>query len=152
MQTIEDNPNNSFFAKAANPYIIAGISLAGAVMFMIFGKLTNAMGVTDLTERFPYIAAGSFLLLFAVYNSVFSLNADDLNKYWLNSFAAYFALLLASAGFAYLFSSQWLPGTFRWIFSMLTFGYFTFLSIMGFMKRMFMIVKREDEKMHGKWD
>jgi hypothetical protein len=152
MKEQQDNTNNSFFAKAMNPYLIAGIALGGAVLFMIFGKFTNSIGATDLSERFPYVAGGSFLLLFAVYNSIFSLNAEDLNKYWMTSFLAYAGLLAGSLLFAYLFSSLWLPGTFRWIYFILSFGYLTFLSIMGFVKRVFNVVKREDERMHGKWD
>ncbi len=151
MQNKEDNPDNSFFAKAMNPFIIAGIALAGALLFMILGKLTNAMGVTQLSERFPYVSAGSFLLLFAVYNAVFSLNSEDLNKYWFKSMAAYALLVAGSAALAFAISGLWMPGTFGWIFSILTFGYLTFLSIMGMVKRVFTIVKKEDEQMHGKW-
>jgi hypothetical protein len=135
-----------------NPYLIAAMALGGAVLFMIFGKFTNYIGATHLSERFPYVAGGSFLLLFAVYNSIFSLNATDLNKYWITSFLAYAALLAGSLLFAYLFSSLWLPGTFSWIYTILSFGYLTFLSIMGFVKRVFNVIKREDERMHGKWD
>lgn len=152
MQKIEDNTQDSFFAKSMNPYIIAGFCLAGALLFMILGTFTNSIGATSLSERFPYISIGSFMLLFAVYNAIFSLNAADLNKYWMKSFLAYVGLVAGGLLFAYLFSSLWLPGTFRWIFSILTFGYLAFLSIMGFVKRVFLIVKREDERMHGKWD
>lgn len=152
MQDTQGNSSDSFFAKAMNPYIIAGISLAGALSFMILGAFTNSIGATMLSERFPYIAAGSFLLLFAIYNAIFSLNADDLNKYWLKSFVAYACLGAGSLLLAYLFSSLWMPGSFRWIFYILTFGYLAFLSIMGIVKRVFNIVKREDEEMHGKWD
>lgn len=151
-QKTQDNPNDSFLAKAMNPYIIAGLSLAGAVLFMILGEFTNSLGATRFSERFPYVAGGSFLLLFAVYNAIFSLSAEDLNKYWLKSIASYAGLMAGVLLFAYLFSSLWLPGTFRWIFSILTFGYLSFLSIMGIVKRVFAIVKREDENMHGKWD
>ncbi|MFK7947661.1 MAG: hypothetical protein AB8G11_08730 [Saprospiraceae bacterium] len=152
MQKIEDNPQNSFFAKAMNPYLIAAICLGGAVLFMVLGSVTNAIGATSLSERFPYISVGSFMLLFAVYNAIFSLNSEDLNQYWMKSFLAYIGLVVGGLLFAYIFSSLWLPGTFRWIFSILTFGYLAFLSIMGFVKRVFMIVKQEDERMHGKWD
>lgn len=152
MQKIEDNTQESFFTKSMNPYLIAAVCLGGAVLFMVLGSFMNAIGATSLSERFPYISVGSFMLLFAVYNSIFSLNAADLNQYWGKSFMAYLGLVAGGLLFAYLFSSLWLPGTFRWIFSILTFGYLAFLSIMGFVKRMFMIVKREDERMHGKWD
>jgi hypothetical protein len=151
MQNKEDNPDNSFFAKAMNPFIIAGIALVGAFLFMILGKFTNSIGVTQLSERFPYISAGSFLLLFAIYNAVFSLNSEDLNKYWLKSIGAYAVLVAGSVGLSYALSGLWMPGTFGWIFSILTFGYLTFLSIMGMVKNLFNIVKKEDEKMHGKW-
>lgn len=152
MQNTQDNTKNSFFAKARNPYLTAAVCLAGSVLFMILGNAMNAAGLTSLSERFPYISVGSFMLLFAVYNAIFSLSADDLNQYWLQSFLAYLGLVVGGTVIAYLFTSLWLPGTFRWIFSILTFGYLAFLSIMGFVKRMFSIVKREDERMHGKWD
>lgn len=151
MENKEDNTDNSFFSKAMNPFIIAGISLAGAFLFMILGKLTNSMGITQLSERFPYVSAGSFLLLFAIYNAIFSLNSKDLNKYWFKSMAAYAGLVAGSAGLAYALSGLWMPGTFGWIFSTLTFGYLAFLSIMGMVKRAFIVIQREDEQMHGKW-
>lgn len=152
MQNMEENTKKSFFAKARNPYLTAAVCLVGSLLFMIFGNLMNSAGLTSLSERFPYISVGSFMLLFAVYNSVFSLSADDLNQYWVKSFIAYSGLVIGGTLIAYLFTSLWLPGTFRWIFSILTFAYLAFLSIMGFVKRMFLIVKREDERMHGKWD
>lgn len=152
MQKQEDNTNNSFFSKAMNPYYIAGITLIGCLAFMILGKISNSIGIIESGERFPYVAGGTFLLLFAIYNSIFSLNADDLNEYWKQSFIAYAGLLGGTLLFAYLFSSLWLPGTFGWIYGILSFGFLTFLSIMGFVKRVFNVVKKEDERMHGKWD
>lgn len=151
MQNQENHSDNSFFSKKTNPFVIAAVSLAGALLFMLLGKATNAMGVTQFSERFPYISAGSFLLLFSVYNAILSLNVEDLNKYWLKSMAAYVLLISGSVAMAYAISGLWMPGTFGWIFSILTFGYLTFLSVMGIIKRLFAIVKKEDERMHGKW-
>ena len=151
MQEHQDNVNNSFFAKAMNPYYISGIMLAGCLVFMILGKIADSIGVVELNERFPYIAGGTFLLLFALYNSIFSLNASNLNEYWKKSFISYAVLLGGVLLFAYLFSSLWLPGSFRWIYGILSFGFLTFLSIARFVKQIFNIVKKEDERMHGKW-
>ena len=39
MQNKEDNPDNSFFAKAMNPFIIAGIALVGAFFIYDFRKV-----------------------------------------------------------------------------------------------------------------
>ncbi len=149
----EDNPNNSIFAKAMNPFLMAAVALGGAVVFMLLGEMMEAFG-TEMSERFAYISGGSFLLLYAIYNSIFSLNSTDLNDYWKKSIFAYLLLLVSVTIIAYIFSGIWIneAGTFRWIFSILSFGYLTFLSVMGMVKRVFLIIKKEDERMHGKWD
>jgi hypothetical protein len=132
---------------------MAAVAFGGAVVFMLLGEIMKAFGA-EMSERFPYISGGSFLLLYAVYNSIFSLNSTDLNDYWKKSIFAYVLLLVGVTVVAYIFSGIWIneAGTFRWIFSILSFGYLTFLSVMGMVKRVFLIIKKEDERMHGKWD
>ncbi len=47
---------------------------------------------------------------------------------------------------AYLFSSLSLneAGSYRWIFTVLSFGYLVFLSILGFVKRIVEFAEKED--------
>ncbi|MEO0779409.1 MAG: hypothetical protein AAF146_22810, partial [Bacteroidota bacterium] len=85
-------------------------------------------------------------LFFALINSLSSLSAEDLNKYWGRSMLAFAALAVASGLTAYGLSSLSIneAGSYRWIFIVLTFGYLVFLSIIGLMKNIVEFAERED--------
>lgn len=137
---------NSIFEKVISPFVQIGIVLITAFVFMVIG--TIAIG----GERFPWTTAGSFILLYALANSIFSLNSVDLNDYWKRSILAYIGLVAGLSGMAYMFSGKWITevGSFTWIFTILSFGYLAFLSIVGMVKGIYQIVIKEDEAMHGK--
>jgi len=116
---------------------------------MLGAKLANWMNITEVNWDFHWLTSASFLLFFALFNSIFSLSADDMNRYWTRSISSFIVLALASAGLAYLFSS--IPindaASYRWIYIVLTFIYLIFLSIMRFMKKIVFIAQNEDRKM-----
>ncbi len=145
-QNQPSSEGDSIFEKVVSPYVQIGIVLVTALLFMIIGAV--AIG----GERFPWTTAGSFMLLYAIFNSVFSINSEDLNEYWKHSILAYAGLVAGLSGLAYVFSGKWITevGTFSWIFFILTFGYLAFLSIIGMVKGIYQIAMREDEEMHGK--
>jgi len=143
---MQDKQNESFFAKAYDPVMQAAVVLGCSVIFMAFVKVSSWSGVAEFKQVIPWVVAASFLLFFAVFNSVFSLSTDDMNKYWLRSIISYFSLAIISAGLAYLASSISFndAGTIRWIFIVLTFVYLIFLSIVNFMKRIVSFAEREE--------
>lgn len=99
-----------------------------------------------ISDQFPWTIATSFLLFYAIFNSVISLASKDLNKYWGRSMLCFAVLACSSALVAYFFSALTIDeiGPYKWIYFVLSFGYLVFLSILGFMKRIVDFAERED--------
>jgi len=144
--SMQDKQNESFFAQAFDPVRQAGVVLGCSVVFMVFVKIASWTGMAEFEQYMPWVVAASFLLFFAVFNSVFSLTTDDMNKYWIRSIISYFTLAIISGMLAYLASSVSFneAGTIRWIFIVLTFVYLIFLSIVNFMKRIVSFAEKEE--------
>ena len=139
-------PKTSIYYKAYNPLHQAlGIFALGVVVTLL-AKVVNALGILEVGNRFPWMSAAAFLLVFALFNSISSLSAKDLNRYWTRSMLAYAGLAIVSALTAYALSSLSIneAGSYRWIFIVLTFGYLVFLSIIGLMKFIVEFAEKED--------
>ncbi len=138
--------NTSIFDRAFSPFLQASITFGGVILFILVSKLVKLTGLAYVPERFPWLTAASFLLLFAVFNSVFSLSAENMLKYWGRSIYSYLGLAFASGLAAYLFSSLTIDeaGSYRWIYVVLTIGYLDFLGIMAFMRRIVEFAQREE--------
>ena len=116
------------------------------LIVMLGAKLINWSEIFEVEPEFPWLTATSFMLFFALFNSVFSLSCKDINQYWGRSMLA-FALLAVATGFlAYFFSAMSIHdvGPYKWIYVVVIFGYLVFLSIMGFMKRIVEFAEREE--------
>ncbi len=140
------NTESSIYDKGYDPIMQAGLVLALILGVTILGKLINAIGIMTISDQFPWTTATSFLLFFAIFNSVISLASKDLNQYWGRSMLSFAVLAAVSAGVAYFFSALSIEeiGPYKWIYFVLTFGYLVFLSILGFMKRIVDFAERED--------
>ena len=138
--------NSSFFEKTYDPVVQAAVVLGLGLVVMIGGKLIAMLDFIRVSERFPWMTATSFLLFFALYNSVFSLASKDMNKYWGRSMLAYLGLIVCSGLLAYLFSAMSVNnmGSYRWIMLVLTFGYLVFMSIVRFMKNIVEFAEKEE--------
>lgn len=143
---MQNTTNDPFFEKAKDPVMQASIILGFVVIFMTLTKVASLTGAVEFKDYFPWIISASFLLFFAVVNSIFSLTSDDINSYWIRSIICYLGLAILSAGLAYLASSVAFndAGTIRWIFYVLTFVYLVFLSILNFMKKIVAFAEREE--------
>jgi len=143
---MQNTSNDSFFVKAADPVIQATIVFGLTVVFTTLTKIAIWTGAAEFKEYIPWVISASFLLFFAVLNSIFSLASDDMNKYWIRSMISYSVLAIISGLLAYLASSISFneAGTIRWIFIVLTFVYLVFLSIVNFMKRIVSFAEREE--------
>ena len=95
-----------------------------------------------------WVISGAGVLFFALMNSVVSLGATDMNKYWFYSTASYVVLAVSCALMAFIFSGISIDdaGSFRWIFTVLTFGYLLFLSLMRFLRKIVQVAQDEDKK------
>ena len=136
----------SFLYKAYNPILQAALVFGAGFIVMLFSKILGWTGIFETNQKFPWMTAAAFIFFFAIFNSITSLSAKDLNNYWLRSMASFGGLAIASGFMAYLFSSLTIneAGSYRWIFTVLTIGYLVFLSILGFMKRIVEFAEKED--------
>jgi hypothetical protein len=142
-----EKTETSFFEKSYNPILQGVFILAFSFAAMLGAKVLNWTGLVDVVGPAFWIIAGMSILLFALFNSVLSLSATDMNQYWTRSIPTYAALMVLNGSLAYLFSAMTIheAGTFRWIFMVLTFGYLLFLSMMRFMRKIVEIAQREDD-------
>lgn len=140
------NQTESIFSKTINPVYQAGLALAGVVVFSVAAKLVGMTGLTEVPQRFPWMSAASFLLLFALFNSVFSLTSKDLMKYWGRSMYCFIGLAATAAGAAYLLSSMTMSeaGSYRWIYIVVGIGYLVFLSLMAMLRKIVEFAQREE--------
>ena len=81
-----------------------------------------------------------------MFNSVFSLSAENMLKYWGRSIYSYLGLAFASGVAAYFFSAMSIDeaGSYRWIYIVLTIGYLVFLGMMAFMRQIVEFAQREE--------
>ncbi len=138
--------SDSVFSKTLNPVYQAAMALAGVVIISLGAKLVQFTGILDVPQRFPWMSAAAFMLLFAVFNSVYSLTSKDMMIYWRNSVYSFIGLAAAAGGFAYLLSSMTMSeaGSYRWIYIVVTLGYLVFLSIMAMMRKIVEFAQREE--------
>ena len=141
-----NHTESSFFKRAYNPILQAAITLGGVLLVIIGAKLVKLTGILYVPDRFPWMTAASFMLFFAMFNSIFALSTKDLMRYWGRSIYCFIGLAVASGLAAYFFSSLSIneAGSYRWIFFVLTFGYLVFLSMMTFMRRIVDFAQREE--------
>jgi drug/metabolite transporter (DMT)-like permease len=138
--------STSIFEKTFDPVYQAAIALGGVIVISILAKLLGLTGLVDIPQRFPWMSAASFMLLFAVFNSVFSLSSKKLMKYWARSFYSFMGLAAGAGLFAYLLSSLTIDqaGSYRWIYIVVTVGYLVFMSMMAMLRRIVNFAQREE--------
>ncbi len=140
------NPKKSWLYQAYDPYLQAGATALLVLVFMLAGSFMKWAGWMTHSPRYPWLIAASFLWLYAIFNSIFSLSANSINAYWGRAIPAFALLVVVNGGLAWGFSS--LPigqaGSYRWIFFVLSFSYLLLLSIMGFVKRVVEFAEKEE--------
>lgn len=136
----------SYLEKAYNPILLA-LAIFGAHVVVVLGaKFVHLTGMAEVSVRFPWVSAASFLLFYAVFNSIFSLSAPNAAKYWSRSVFSFLGLAVVNGFTAYLFSSLGIDeaGSYRWIYIVVTFGYLVFLSIVNFIKKIVEFAQKEE--------
>lgn len=138
--------SESIFSKTFNPIYQAGMALGGVVIFSLLAKLVHSTGLVDVPQSFPWMSAAAFLLLFALFNSVFSLNSENMMKYWGKSIYCFMGLAAGAGFFAYLLSSLSIneAGSYRWIYIVVGIGYLVFLSMMAMLRKIVEFAQREE--------
>ena len=128
----EHVPHDPWMERIRQPRYQAMTAAALMLVFLVLGFGSRLAGA-ETSERFGYQIAATALLLFGVANALFSLGSDNINKYWSASFVSF--LLLAGLGLvvAKVLTGLWISeaGSYKWIYTVLTFGYLVILSIMS---------------------
>lgn len=129
-----------------NPVYQAVMALGGVIVVSLLAKLIGLTGIIEVPQRFPWMSAASFMLLFAVFNSVLSVSSKDLMKYWGTSMYCFLGLAAAAAGVAYVLSSLTMneAGSYRWIYIVVGVGYLVFLSLMAMLRKIVEFAQREE--------
>lgn len=138
--------NESLFEKSIDPIVQAGVALGGVLAFIVISKLVHLTGLMEVPVRFPWMASAAFMLLFALFNSVFSLSSENMMKYWGRSVYSFMGLAVGAGLLAYLFSSLSIgeAGSYKWIYMVVSFGYLVFLSMMATMRKVVEFAQKEE--------
>lgn len=138
--------DEQFMQYVYNPIYQAGLFLLAGILVTASAKVIALAGVTEVSERFPWLSAASFLLMFAIFNSLSSLAIKESNRYWGRAIMSFMGLAAVSGFVAYLFSglSIWEAGSYSWIYVVLSVGYLVFLGMMSFMKAVVQFAQREE--------
>ncbi len=125
-------PHVTWVDRLRQPPYQAAAAGALMIVFLLFGVGSSLAGA-GLGPRFGYQIAATALLLFGLSNALLSLGAPNINKYWSRSFVSF--VLLAGLGLlvARVLTGLWISeaGSYKWIYTVLTFGYLVILSIMS---------------------
>lgn len=138
--------NSIAWVKISNPLFQALLTL-GAVLVVDFGaKLLEWAGLMSLEPRFPYLTAASFLLCFAIFNSVLSLLAPNTLQYWGRSIYSFIGLAFLSVTLARILSGLRLgeAGSYWWILVVVTFGYLVFLTLVNTIRSIVTFAQKEE--------
>ncbi|MBL7796521.1 MAG: hypothetical protein JNJ90_08470 [Saprospiraceae bacterium] len=136
----------SFFERKIDPLKQAATFFGAAVAFMVLVFLLNKTGLYTADQLFPWSVATAFLLLFAVFNSMMSLNADSAFKYWGRSVYGFMGLAFANGMAAWLFSGVPLgqAHSYRWIYIVVTIGFIVFLTLVNLMRKIVSFAEKEE--------
>ena len=141
----EQLPPDPWLQRIRRPRFQALVAAGIMLVFLLFGGVSTMTGA-GVGDRFGYQIAATALLLFGVANALFSLGSVNINKYWSESFVSY--LLLAGLGLlvARVLTGLWIgeAGSYKWIYTVLTFGYLVILSIMSAIRGIVNFAEKEE--------
>ena len=134
-----------------NPFVQGALIAAMILLFVVIELLMKWTGITHPEQNSPWIISTSMLLFYTIANSIISIKAKSLIRYWGKSITTYILILVLGALFAYLVSGLSIDeaGSFRWLFFVLTMGYLIFLAIVQTMKRIVDIAINQDKRLRG---
>ncbi|MCC6462002.1 MAG: hypothetical protein IT260_16125 [Saprospiraceae bacterium] len=136
----------SFYERKIDPIRQAAGFFGISALCMALTWLLNLTGWYEVDQLFPWSVATAFLLLFAVFNSLMSLNADSFMQYWGRSIYSFLGLAFLNGVAAWLVSGVRLNDaqSYRWIYIVVTFGFLVFLTLVNLMKKIVQFAQREE--------
>jgi hypothetical protein len=137
--------NTSIFEKNIDPLYQAAGSLVAVFIAILLGALVSSGTEGVVSNRWPWLCAASFLLLFSLFNAIMSATSDNLMKYWGRSIYSFAGLAVGSGLLAWAFSGLSIgeAGSYKWIYFVVTLGYLVFLSMVAFMKQIVEFAQKE---------
>ncbi|MBK9335740.1 MAG: hypothetical protein IPM98_03790 [Lewinellaceae bacterium] len=136
----------TIFERKIDPLRQAAMFLVAAVLFMLITLLLNQTGWYEVDRLFPWSIATAFLLLYAIFNSLMSLNSDSSAKYWGRSVYGFIGLAFANGLAAWLFSGIPLQQaqSYQWIYIVVTIGFLVFLSMINAIRKIVQFAEKEE--------
>ncbi len=136
----------SLFERKVDPVRQAVPFFGAALIIMLLTLLFDQTGWYERDRLFPWSVATAFLLLFAVFNSLMSLNADSFMQYWGRSVYSFMGLALANGLIAWLFSGLTIgqAQSYRWIYIVVTIGFVVFLTMVNLMRKIIQFAEKEE--------
>lgn len=137
---------SNFVHNIEKPLIQAAAIIVSVFVVNIGSLLVKATGLIDITNRFPWLNAASFMLFFAVLNSIYSITAKSVPHYWGLSMYSFMLVAGVSGLQAWAFSGISIvdAGSYMWIYVVVTFGYLVFLTIMAVLKKVVAFAEKEE--------
>lgn len=137
---------SNFKYDIEKPLIQAATVIASVFVVNIGSLMVIATGLIDVTNRFPWLNAASFMLFFAVLNSIYSITAKSVPHYWGLSMYSFMIVAGLSGLQAWAFSGISIvdAGSYMWIYVVVTFGYLVFLTIMAVLKKVVAFAEKEE--------
>lgn len=126
------------------PLIQAAISIGLGLLFML--TCLSFEETLALRPEKPWVFASTFLLFYAIFNIVFSFNAENPEKYWTQAVIGFVISVLGLSLFAYLISGLSInnAGSIRWIFIVITVSYLVFMSMARAMRFIVEFAQKEE--------
>ena len=138
----------TFLERRVSPIHQALVSFGGIIIFVFLSKIMEWIGLLEGGFMTTWVVCASFLMLFGMFNSLMYMSAEDLGKYWSRSIFSFAALAILSGltGWAITGVSIGDAATFKWLYLVLTIGYLVFLSIVGFIRIIIDLAKKNDTR------
>jgi hypothetical protein len=148
---IMEKNSKSFDYKQISP-IKQGIVVI--ILILIFNLITMAGGVgpdSFFKPNIYWINNIALILVFALFNSILSIVTKDQNKYWGQSIFTFAFICIIGGLISWAFSGLTIDeaGSFRWIYVVFTMGYTILLAIVGSMRKIVSIAKKQDKRLRG---
>lgn len=136
----------SFLSNPLKPPAQALLVFAAALFLMLGGVLLDKLGVLEMDRLYPWSIATAFMLLFALFNSIMSLQSDNFGQYWGASMYSYIALATLCGLAAWLLSGVTISNaeSYKAIYIVVTFGFLVFISMVNFIKKIVNFAETED--------
>ena len=124
------------------------------LVLIIVADLITWVGSGDagvFSGKAYWINCITFMLVYALFNSLLSLLFKDQNAYWGRSIAVYAGIAILGGLLAYAFSGMTIDeaGSFRWLYLVFTLGYLIFLAIVRTIRKIVAISQRQDKRLRG---